>query len=925
MTTFDSIRLTAYQPDRDAGAFTQDWFGLAFPARWRKLFLEHYRLHKRDPDRCQRVPIGRLNEVIRAVAPDLVSVARGATENDASPWIYARDRFPVPLLRQMILAWIYDMHREETDPDKKAEIQAATTRLVAELDFSELSWDPEPVDLLARSLNADGTAEPDGRLYQLLPDELAKRALALGPCAFEDARLSFRIAPTTRGAELISWPPRDHHDEDGTWQFSLVISLTVHTVPFTGDFRVHVRTGIRRWCTSGPVKIGYRRSVSTYLLTETPWLQGGPGTGRFAVSQLCNGDAPDTYDWTRGGPEGMLKQLMFAQQFPSPAALQAAPATWIDGPGGVTAGVVYSTLMGTHGVGAGLMPRDRAPLSEWIAPAFEPFLHRVPDHRPSKYPVAPRNLPKKPTGNTPEEKDEKKAQITRREQQARREGLARILEGEPLHAEVLWQDTRTRDGLIAQLTEALGLDDQYTSDADQRTWRTSELTIHLRLEEAGDLAAPLAFPGPKPKKKHLHEAISQRRRQVSGRLSATGHPADLTLVEIDHPDDFAPLTDPKFALRLGCADAGRLTQFINTPSGKRKTATRTSIEHRSLQSWTDGFRQLGLSTIPEHSLNGIPSDLNVIALWLVKRRADGPTGQRRTTPVAVRTGPSGAITGWDPDTGEWIPYRTLLLRLTRHADIPGEEEAEADGNAEQGKSKRPWYPDSEEQRAITAQFIKPLLYSLRREQVLLITHAQNSRGLWPFLVNRNLLRDSLQFGASAAQGIGLYGDGLRHVRLRDHSMNETPQWYGYTPAPDKPVQDDDDPADRYGIAAGLWVSPDSGSDLRTFLSTAAKASTAKNAAVEASKFVTRENQKGETVIDTGKNASNPGIVELTVAACNPAPGTKATTASDPELWAALVHQLRRAPDYRDTLALPLQMHLAKLTEEYVLPHDPDAD
>jgi hypothetical protein len=47
-------------------------------------------------------------------------------------------------------------------------------------------------------------------------------------------------------------------------------------------------------------------------------------------------------------------------------------------------------------------------------------------------------------------------------------------------------------------------------------------------------------------------------------------------------------------------------------------------------------------------------------------------------------------------------------------------------------------------------------------------------------------------------------------------------------------------------------------------------------------------------------------------------------ARTPELWAALVHQLRRAPDYRDTLALPLQMHLAKLTEEYVLPHDPDA-
>jgi RNaseH domain of pPIWI_RE len=139
---------------------------------------------------------------------------------------------------------------------------------------------------------------------------------------------------------------------------------------------------------------------------------------------------------------------------------------------------------------------------------------------------------------------------------------------------------------------------------------------------------------------------------------------------------------------------------------------------------------------------------------------------------------------------------------------------------------------------------------------------QQADGLWPFLVSGNLLRDSLQFGASAAQGIGLYGD---------------------------------DPTDRYGIAPGLWVSPDGGSDLRTFLSTAAKASTAKNAAVDASKFATRENQRGETVIDTGKNASNPGIVELTVAACNPSSGASAATASDPELWAALVHQLRRVP------------------------------
>lgn len=100
--------------------------------------------------------------------------------------------------------------------------------------------------------------------------------------------------------------------------------------------------------------------------------------------------------------------------------------------------------------------------------------------------------------------------------------------------------------------------------------------------------------------------ISQHRRQASDHLSASSHLADLTLIEIDNPYAFGPFTDPKFALRPGCADADRLTQFINTPSGKRKTTTRTSIEHRSLQSWIDGFRQFGLSTSPSTASTAFP-------------------------------------------------------------------------------------------------------------------------------------------------------------------------------------------------------------------------------------------------------------------------------------------------------------------------------
>jgi hypothetical protein len=374
----------------------------------------------------------------------------------------------------------------------------------------------------------------------------------------------------------------------------------------------------------------------------------------------------------------------------------------------------------------------------------------VPDHRPSAYPVVPRNLAKKPTGKTAEEKEQSKAQILRLQQRARREGLARILEGEPLETEVIWQDSRTRDGLLAQLAEALGLVNADSTDTEPRVWRTDELTIHVSLEQAGAMAAPLSFPGPQPRRKDLHHAISQRRRQAADHFSSSNRPAaHLTLIEIGHPQDFGPLTDPKFALRLGCADSGRLTQFINTPSSKRKTATQSSIAHRAQQSWLDGFRQLGLSIVPEPSLDGLPANLHHIALWLVKRRADGPTGRRRT--------------------------------------------AEESGNA------RAWAPDLEEQRAITAQFIKTLLYSLRGEQVLLMTHAQNSRNRWPALLNGNLRRDTLQFGASAAQGIGLYSEGLRHVRIRDHAMDETPQWY----APAQKNADQAAATDHFGIAGGL--------------------------------------------------------------------------------------------------------------------------
>ncbi|MFH9779081.1 RNaseH domain-containing protein [Streptomyces sp. NPDC017259] len=64
------------------------------------------------------------------------------------------------------------------------------------------------------------------------------------------------------------------------------------------------------------------------------------------------------------------------------------------------------------------------------------------------------------------------------------------------------------------------------------------------------------------------------------------------------------------------------------------------------------------------------------------------------------------------------------------------------------------------------------------------------------------------------------------------------------------------------------------------------------------------------------NAWNPDLLELTAACLQPG--------DEAEAWAAFVHQQRFSEDYRagrEGLALPLILHLARLADDYALPHE----
>ncbi|MFD4396693.1 pPIWI_RE module domain-containing protein [Kitasatospora sp. NPDC058478] len=944
---YDLVRAAAYAPPEGA-QWGVPYYTLSLPEHIREALLALYRLGFRRPELGRSVPIGRFNNLLQALAPEVVSVARWIDVSRDEPWLYARRPVPSDVFGTLFRAWVNDLRPEPAH-------RKLVRHLLGEFDLGQLTWERRNVAMLSRKLtHPGGTAQPDERLYQLLPDALINQALALEPFTYDGGSLTFRgVArrPSERGAEMISWPPDEHLDKDGVrWRYSALIAVTLQSVPFDGSIRIHVRTGVRRWATrtgKDGLYLPPARATSVYLLADAPWIADSPDSWvseRFSVARVRYDRRLGKSRWEAGGSDGILSRVPFHQALPEPSELTGQPMEWLNRTKGVTAAVVHSTHMGSHGVLPGLMPGDRVPLTEWFEAALPVCLPRIPDLvRAARYPVNPHPYrPSKPDAEVyPEPLDRRQ-----REDVELRRSLAELTDGLPLQLEFLWNTTVHRDAGVKALAAVLGVEEtnlEGKPGPEALVWKTPELTVELRLERVGELAAPLDLPQEtKRKTEALHAAIGRRREDVARRADpiSTSVLPTLALVEIRDRRTYGPRdADPKFALRLGFSDVRRLTQFLVTqrrPDHQEKAAKARFEKLKSC--WRDGLRQLGHRIVPEHSLgDAIPAGIQYVAFWIVKRRVDGPTRKSGLVPVAVRIRPDvrggQALMGWDHLNGTWLPYPEFLLRLSEQATLPESDDDTPDDSgptdedrpddlfydAEEDDSQGTAEPGEqlatgrlEDQRAYVAGAVQELLFSLRDTPTLLLVHAQNSRRFWPWLQNAVVQKDRVQIHGEPVQRLSVQGPGLRLVRLRNQSSDETPQWW----ACDKqsPTGGNETTAARIGIAKGLWKSPRAAEDNRVFSSTSPKSSSATKSSVVASRWAfrpyTRDGKTGMT-IDTDKPAWNPVLLEVAVVGCQPG--------DDPEAWAGLAHQLRMTPDYRDMLALPLPLHLARKAQEYVLP------
>lgn len=878
MPTYPNLRRNAFELAAPGEPWFEEFHTITFSQSWYENLDRLFNLDK--PHLAKSLPVDQINRLMRATLPNVLAV-RGGAKNSNVPWLYARHGPDQETLAAVMNSWVRTLRPEAGF--------ARIERTVELVDALNLNWETASIDLAEQTRSAAGTAVPAALAYQLVPEVLAARITGLSPFKFRGQEIKFILAEADEGTTLVSWPPQSHHAGKTQWRYSAMIRIVVRTTPQRGAMRIHLSCGLRRWMSTPDLPLRYGTYAGAQLLITDP--TNPLSSGRLLTTSITNRGKDSGLEWASRGPVEVLRVLSTDNAgLPSPADIVVDPQRWLRGAGGIAAGILYKTGRGSHAVQPGIMPVERAALTEWAAQAFAPHFVRLPDLVRSTRKRRPTNA----TKAVPKAADITSSLVDRRS------SLKEALNGQLLEADVFWQQEKTRDALISALERVLGLPPSSGSSTDVLEWQCAELNIRLRTEQVGALCSEIALPeGVKGKRARIAAGVNARIKDVTAHFEATdsqtGHRARLVIIELAGEESFTAASDPKQAIRIGCAVAGRLTQFI-TLTGDNDPDLLKSLDERAESSWLDGFRQLGQRLHPKHSLgSAIPDDLQYIGLWLVKRDADAQLPRHRHHLIIVRTRRSGAhflAEGWNDEDQAWLSYPNYLVWLSTRK-----------------------YPAAEtdrlrvSQQADVARTIKAMLYEARSTPTLLFVHGYNMRSYWPWLGNANIVPDQIQFGDGPAQPLTLYGPLLRIVRLMSNDRDETPEVYAPRDSPED-----------HGLSSGIWLEDGQPEDDRVFYSTTEKPSTGKSKSVKMTKIVARPQRPQDPAVQ----GWNPGLVEIFVQGC-----LSATALADadlpgeadvPEDWAALTHQLRRTADYRAPLKLPLPLHLAKLAGEYVLMH-----
>ncbi len=845
---YNSLRTLSFRLSPDVARLPHQLATVEFPEHWKAPLRELATNGRHNPVQTS-VPIASLNKAIRALVPDLVYISKKAHLSGPQTWLHSAHPVDPSALHLIVHAWV-----RTAFPDTPRRAQ-----FLSELRPDALRWQPQELDLAAWNQAPNGTAASGDDAFVLLPDFLAAQLSDLG-VTFQlgSHSLRFRRAPVPpggKGAELISWPPQEFSNNRGRWFWSVSMTIKVQTVPFQSFPVIHFDLGMHRWM-SKRFRLP-KGETSVYLLTSVPWIQGLHHSQSFQVAPLGSRHAQpqsgETPEWrATWGKNSCLTTILDAlhpsHKFPDPQALVDDPASALCQETTPNAAIAYHTRMrANHEAGTGLMPGDRSRFAEQIARTLAPHFEFTAAPTRKKFPsstVTSPFLEKEPTDETC---------------RARRQAVGDAVGGH-LTLEIWYQSTNLRDALIQEVSAMF---DFPLPTSLPGTLSKPELQLTIRAQSLGGLGDVLDS-GTKPRSNPagLPPAIAARIKHVCETVPPPLGPTG-ALIELGGAGAFNTGEDPKDALRLAFARAGRITQFITPPTEEEDD---TALSNRVLNSVRDLMRQTGPRIEYPH-VAGLPSNLNYVGIWLINQNhtTTGRGPMRMPVMVHIATG-TGEIRATAPGLNGWLPYDQALLAMGQRK-----------GQSLQSNRVVAWVDDCVKN--------VPAL-----GDTLLLCHAQNMRQFWKWLGNTRLTRDAIGFVNEAPKPIESRR-GLRIVRIRDG--DETPQWY----AAENQVP---------GFSRGLFQMGE-----RVYASTHGNPPQF-TTSPKASKFSSWTTAKPH---DPAPNiqAWNPGLFELTVVSLQP------EDRETPYLWAALTHKLRDAAmHYGYATALPWPLHLAKQMEEYAL-------
>lgn len=894
-----------------------------FPDEWRAP-LRHLAelITDRGGDRPATFRIQSLNTAIAAFTPQLF-VSPGQAKGSDDPWLIATEVIRPDKIARIVRAWLAEHYAGRDDLAEAYDIAYDAIR------DDDLTWQPFQLSM-AHELHPNQTARVDSLSYAALPafvaNTLVERDLRVPVGAYE--RGVVRVPVPQGRAELQTWPPVEY-TEAGTGRkamYSYVIGISLQTLAGVPRPRIHLTYGVRRWrldpLRTPEVLFLSGREGRTVYLRHPRALTGVPQSSHFTramVEAVYVGENQRAPVW-RDALAGIASRIGAA--LPDPADLALTPDRFLSPvqEDAVVAAIVEKTPR-SHPVGAGMGLEVREALTNAVCVALSDVLTLVPSLTRS-------------TATTTPQRNQPMLELDLREIPAEvRLQAVRDSIGPEVAVEIWYQHPACRNQLVESLHAMLtgarpGLKEAEQHSAPTQTTlgdmigipvpakaarkakRKREAPEHLAVDPSLD--HEIALPGggvirvlprqlgawggmlPEPSETDLKSRGEYKRRetqrradQIAKELPATNGVPTLALIELPHFQDpkerqrryQVGLRDPKRALRLGMAQAGRVTKFTTgmfNADQQPKNANRSRMTSEELlrerceNAVLEGLRQMGYLpgaiTVTPPDGHVLPERMviaGVRMLRLTRRRTD----MTIYLPVVTvfDTGTPG-VYAWLPDDHVGVrPFHEAMLAITRFKDRDVARFRQDD------------------MLARLEHFLTKTLPESFAGDVVILAEAQNMRWLWPGLQNIELVQDGLRFRRGGApMPVANLQHRFRLIRLRTSDRAETPNWY----TPDaKPGKD---------YASGLFRDSEAE---RTFYNIAVKPKT---------QGMARRGKQDAP----GEQYAIPSMLEVLVAAQQPE--------DSDEAWALAVHTWRRMGYLSggDMTLLPIPLQWAAKMDRY---------